>query len=87
MLFLVAFIGVLGYFCATKALQLADLMVVSVLRSLEIVIGFGLQVTLLGSTPGKLELAGAALVITGISMISVETMILQRFPDSVRWLL
>ena len=79
--------GCCAYLFTTKSLQLIDPTVVSVLRSLEIVLGFGLQISLLHVMPTQLALIGAGLVIIGVVMISVEEFVVSRLPTFLqRWL-
>ena len=86
-LFLISVTGTFAYFSNTKALQMIDPTIVSVLRSMEIVLAFVLQVSLMGMMPSGLDLTGAGCVIVGVVMISLEKIIVQRLPAAIqRWL-
>ncbi|TRY67306.1 hypothetical protein TCAL_07230 [Tigriopus californicus] len=80
-------LGIFAYFSVTKALQLIDPTVVSVLRSTEILLGFFIQVVFMHQLPDAFAIVGASIVFLSIIMIALEANIVRRLPQYVQeWL-
>lgn len=80
-------LGIFAYFSVTKALQLIDPTVVSVLRSTEILLGFFVQVAIMHQIPDAFAVVGASIVFLSIIMIALEANIVRRLPQCIQeWL-
>eukprot|EP00094_Tigriopus_californicus_P007511 TCALIF_07231-PA protein Name:"Similar to SLC35G1 Solute carrier family 35 member G1 (Homo sapiens)" AED:0.22 eAED:0.23 QI:0/0/0/0.66/1/1/3/0/777 len=84
LIFGMAILGIFAYFSITKALQLIDPTVVSVLRSTEILLGFFVQVIVMNQIPNSFSIAGASIVFLSIIMIAMEGNIVRRLPLRIR---
>ena len=83
LLFGVAFLGMSAYFASTKSLQMIEPTVVSVLRSLEIVFAFVVQVAVMSEWPTMYGVVGASIVFVSVVLIAVERHVVRIMP---RWL-
>lgn len=84
LIFGMAILGIFAYFSITKALQLIDPTIVSVLRSTEILLGFFVQVVIMNQIPNTFAIVGASLVFLSIIMIALEANIVRRLPLYIR---
>eukprot|EP00095_Tigriopus_kingsejongensis_P010856 maker-scaffold592_size129239-snap-gene-0.18 protein:Tk10856 transcript:maker-scaffold592_size129239-snap-gene-0.18-mRNA-1 annotation:"hypothetical protein L798_07567" len=80
-LFTMAGLGILAYFSVIKALQLVDPTQVSVLRSVEIIFAFGVQVFIMNQHPDVFSVLGSSLVLTAIVLIAFEGPIITHAPS------
>jgi len=72
-LFGLALSGLAAYFSMIKSLKMISPTLVATLRSLEIVLAFGVQIILDGSLPNPISSAGAFLVCFGICMSGIAS--------------
>lgn len=71
----------------TQAVKLIEPTAVSCWMSTEIIFGYTMQFIMLSLPPNMLTVIGAALVITGAVLISLETTLVLKFPESMqKWL-
>jgi len=64
--------GLVGFFCLTRSLQLIPPTTVAVVRAMEIVLAYGVQAAVLGEVPNSLALAGSSLVIISVVAFAAE---------------
>ena len=76
--------GLTGYFCMTKSLQKIDPTCVAFVRSLEIIFGYIVQITILGQIPTVLSLSGAILVFIAVAAYSLQYRIMAIIPYHFR---
>ena len=79
-----AITGLIGYFCMTKSLQMIDPTCVAFVRSLEIIFGYIVQITILGQIPSVLSLSGAVLVFVSVASYSLQYRIMAVIPYAFR---
>ena len=84
LLFGLAISGLIGYFCMTKSLQMIDPTCVAFVRSLEIIFGYIVQITILGQIPSVLSLSGAILVFMAVAAYSLQYRIMAVIPNHFR---
>ena len=84
LLFGLAISGLIGYFCMTKSLQMIDPTCVAFVRSLEIIFGYIVQITILGQIPSVLSLSGAILVFMAVAAYSLQYRIMAVIPYHFR---
>jgi len=76
LLLLLGAMGLVGYFCLTKSLQLVPPTTVAVLRALEIVLAYGVQAAVLDEVPDPVAMAGSAFVILSVLAFAAENVLL-----------
>ena len=69
---MIGILGLLGFSCLAKALQLVPPTTVAVLRAMELVVAFGLQAVVTSVLPDILDMVGAGLVILGVTATALE---------------
>ena len=84
LLFGLAISGLIGYFCMTKSLQMIDPTCVAFVRSLEIIFGYIVQITILGQIPSILSLSGAIIVFIAVAAYSLQYRIMAVIPYHLR---
>jgi len=72
LLSMIGMLGLLGFGCLVKALQLVPPTTVAVLRAMELVVAFGLQAAVTSVLPDHLDMVGAGLVILGVMATALE---------------
>ena len=72
LLSMIGMLGLSGFGCLVKALQLIPPTTVAVLRALEIVVAFGLQAVVTSVLPDHLDIVGVGLVILGVTGTALE---------------
>ena len=72
LLSLIGMLGLSGFGCLAKALQLIPPTTVAVLRAMEIVVAFGLQAVVTSVLPDHLDIVGVGLVILGVTGTALE---------------
>ena len=72
LLSMIGMLGLSGFGCLTKALQLVPPTTVAVLRALEVVVAFGLQAVATSVLPDHFDIIGAGLVILGVTATALE---------------
>ena len=72
LLSMIGMLGLSGFGCLAKALQLVPPTTVAVLRALEIVVAFGLQAVVTSVLPDHLDMVGVGLVILGVTATALE---------------
>ena len=72
LLSMLGMLGLLGFGCLAKALQLVPPTTVAVLRAMELVVAFGLQAVITSVLPDHLDMVGAGLVILGVTATALE---------------
>ena len=72
LLSMLGMLGLLGFGCLAKALQLVPPTTVAVLRAMELVVAFGLQAVVTSVLPDHLDMVGAGLVILGVTATALE---------------
>ena len=82
----IAFLGMLGYFCMTKSLQMVDPTIVAFIRSLEIIFGYIFQVAIMNQIPTVLSLVGAGFVLISVLAISLQDILMVHIPERIRYL-
>ena len=80
----IAVLGLIGYFCMTKSLQMIDPTLVAFVRSLEIIFGYVVQITILRQIPTILSLTGAILVFASVTAFSMQYRIMALIPYAYR---
>jgi len=75
MLLLLGGMGLVGYFCLTRSLQLIPPTTVAVLRALEIVLAYGVQAAVLDEAPDPVAMAGSAFVIISVLAFAAENVL------------
>merc|ERR1712226_557193 len=68
--------GILGYFCLTRSLQLIPPTTVAVLRAMEIILAYLAQALVMGEVPDLLAISGSSLVIGAVVAFALEELIL-----------
>ena len=81
-----SFQGTLGNFCMTKSLQLVDPTIVAFLRSIEIILGYIFQVTIMEQIPTVVCLTGACLTLISVLAMSLQDVLLPCIPEKIRFL-
>merc|ERR1711970_482783 len=76
LLLLLGAMGLVGYFCLTRFLQLVPPTTVAVLRALEIVLAYGVEAAVLNEVPDPVAMAGSAFVIISVLAFSAENFLL-----------
>ena len=71
-LVLISFLGVLAYLCMTQALKTVSPTSVSVMRGLEIILAYVVQVVVMGQVPNLMGIFGALIVMGSVMGIAVE---------------
>ena len=86
LLTMVGMLGLSGFGCLVKALQLIPPTTVAVLRALEIVVAFGLQAVVTSVLPDHLDMVGIGLVILGVTATALdENLPLWRLNNLPSW--
>ena len=70
--------AMLGQYFMIETLQHVEPTVASALRTLDIVLAFALQITIMNEEPSSLQVLGVAMVILGVFGIPSEAWLLQR---------
>ena len=78
--------GLIGYFCMTKSLQMIDPTMVAFLRSLEIILGYAVQIVIMGQLPDVLSVIGAILVLLSVIAMALYGKVYNKIPESIRFL-
>jgi len=76
LLLLLGGMGLVGYFCLNRSLQLVPPTTVAVLRALEIVLAYGVQAAVLDEVPDPVAMAGSAFVIISVLAFAAENVLL-----------
>ena len=87
LLFGMALSGMFAYFASIKSLQLIAPTTSVVLRSMEIVFAYVLQILWMDYYPNRWGTAGSSLVFVSVVLIALENKIVGKMPSKVRgWL-
>ena len=78
--------GIVGFFCMTKSLQLIDPTLVAFLRALEIILGYAVQIVIMGQVPSVISMSGAFVVLFSVIAMALYAKIHNKIPESVRFL-
>jgi len=70
--------GILGYFCLTRSLQLIPPTTVAVLRAMEIILAYLAQALVMGEIPDLLAISGSSLVMLSVVAFALEELILSH---------
>lgn len=70
--------GILGYFCLTRSLQLIPPTTVAVLRAMEIILAYLAQALVMGEVPDLLAISGSSLVMLSVVAFALEELILSH---------
>ena len=84
--FMIAFSGIMAYYCMTKSLQMIDPTVVAFIRSLEIILAYIVQFSVIGDEPNVLSLIGAGLVLICVSAMTVQECLVSFVPEKYKFL-
>lgn len=71
--------GITGYFCLTRSLQLIPPTTVAVLRAMEIILAYLAQAIVMGELPDLLAISGSSLVMLSVMAFALEEIILRPF--------
>ena len=72
LLVVVGLLGLLSQLSYVKAIQLEEAMLVAVIRTLDVLFGYILEITIFGSTPSLLSVVGAVLVVSAASAVGLN---------------
>ena len=78
--------GIIGFFCMTKSLQLIDPTLVAFLRALEIILGYAVQIVIMGQVPSIISISGAFIVLFSVIAMALYSKIYNKIPESIRFL-
>ena len=78
--------GIVGFFCMTKSLQLIDPTLVAFLRALEIILGYAVQIVIMGQVPSIISMSGAFIVLFSVIAMALYAKIHDKIPESIRFL-
>ena len=78
--------GIVGFFCMTKSLQLIDPTLVAFLRALEIILGYAVQIVIMGQVPSVISMSGAFVVLFSVIAMALYAKVRNKIPESIRFL-
>ena len=78
--------GIIGFFCMTKSLQLIDPTLVAFLRALEIILGYAVQIVIMGQVPSIISMSGAFVVLFSVIAMALYAKVRNKIPESIRFL-
>ena len=78
--------GIIGFFCMTKSLQLIDPTLVTFLRALEIILGYGLQIVIMGQVPSIISISGGLIVVFSVIAMGLYAKIHSKIPEYIQFL-
>ena len=70
----------------TKSLQLIDPTLVAFLRALEIILGYAVQIVIMGQVPSIISISGAFIVLFSVIAMALYSKIYNKIPESIRFL-
>ena len=72
LLLLIGILGFLGHMSFVKAVQLEEAMLIAVIRTVDVLFGYILDITVFGSTPSILSVLGAFLVVSSAAAVGLN---------------